>query len=296
MADSGGPARGDLPSGEAAREVAHAQQIGFCDDKALGQPPLRRFRDPYPRVAVARPVVVDELLSTAPAGQPPLDKFDFLFLPGGLASPIELQRAAEAWMNDPALTALQPTIDLVLQSDRVLWRPGRAVVLGASRRLPDLLAGLVDFSFYEGELRRLEQELEDDWTVAEADVPLTHGLERSALARREHVDQMTRRTALRRIRFARLSPHLEKASAALPGPARRLSAELALQAEVVERLKNVDDRLEVFENLYELANDRLSEFTYFRREYRLEVWIIVLLLAEALLILGDLGLSWYLSD
>lgn len=296
MADSGGPTGGDTTSGQAANEIAQAQRIVFRADTATGESVVRRFRGPYPRAAASRPLSVDELLATAAVDPPPPDELDFLFLPSGSASPIELQRSAETWMNDPALSAVHPTIDLVLQSDRVLWRPGRAVVLGAGRRLPDLLAGLIDFAFYEGELRRLEQELEAEWSVAEADVPLTHGVDQAALARREHVNQMTRRTALRRIRLARLAPHLEKSSAALPGPARRLSAELALQAEVVERLKYVDERLEVFEDLYELANDRLSEFAYFRQEYRLEVWIVVLLVVEALLILGEMGLSWYLAE
>lgn len=296
MAESGGPTGGGPNSSDAAAHVvAHAQRIQFRVHSAAEQP-IVRFRDPYPRVAVSRSLSVEELLARAASQRPALDEFDFLFLPSGSASPIELQRSAETWMNDPALNAAHPTIDLVLQSDRVLWRPGRAVVLGAGRRLPDLLAGLIDFSFYEGELRRLEQELDEDWPAAEADVPLTHGVERAALARREHVNQMTRHTALRRIRLARLAPHLEKSSAALPGPARRLSAELALQAETVERLKYVDDRLEVFENLYELANDRLSEFAYFRQEYRLEGWIVVLLVVEALLILGEMGLSWYLAE
>lgn len=291
MADTGGPT-----SGEAAHNVAHALRIRFFEDHQDGPAVVRRFRDPYPRAAVSRPADVDELLATAAVESPQLDQLDFLFLPSGSATPIELQRRAEAWMNDPSLSAAAPTIDLVLQSDRVLWRPGRAVLLGTSRRMSELLAGLVDFSFYEAELRRLERELEDEWPLAEADVPLTHGVDAAALARREHVNEMTRRTATRRIRFARLSPHLEKAPASLPGAGRRLAGELALQAEVVDRLKYVDDRLEVFEDLYELANDRLSEYSHFRQEYRLELWIIVLLVVEALLIIGDLALSWYVSD
>lgn len=277
-------------------ENPQALRIRFRENGAIAPAALRRYRDPYPRIAASQTVSLDDLLSLGASQPAPLDRLDFLFLPSGSASPVELQRRAETWMNDPAVIAELPTIDLVLQSDRVLWRPGRAVLLGTSRRMSELLAGLVDFSFYEAELRRLERELEDEWPLAEADVPLTHGVDAAALARREHVNEMTRRTATRRIRFARLSPHLEKAPASLPGAGRRLAGELALQAEVVDRLKYVDDRLEVFEDLYELANDRLSEYSHFRQEYRLELWIIVLLVVEALLIIGDLALSWYVSD
>ena len=65
-----------------------------------------------------------------------------------------------------------------------------------------------------------------------------------------------------------------------------------MQAEVVDRLGWLDDRIEVYEDLYELANDRLSEFSYFNREYRLELWIILLLIAEVVIMLGEL---WMLS-
>ena len=103
---------------------------------------------------------------------------------------------------------------------------------------------------------------------------------------------MTRQTALRRVRFARLAPCLHKPAATLTGSARRLAGELAVQAEVVDRLGSVDDRLEVYEDLYELANDRLSEFSYFYREFRVEIWIVVLLAAELIVMLADLWVSY----
>ena len=147
---------------------------------------------------------------------------------------------------------------------------------------------MIEFAFYEGELRKLESELEADWQTAEADTRLTHSVDPAALAQQSHVDVLTQRTALRRIRLARLGPCLERPSIALAGPARRLASELATQAEVVDRLGWVDDRLEVFEELYELANDRLTEFRYFLREYRLELWIIVLLVAEVVVMGAEL--------
>ena len=130
--------------------------------------------------------------------------------------------------------------------------------------------------------------MEAEWPTAEADARLTHSVDPPALAKQSHVDILTERTALRRIRLARLGPCLERPSIALAGPARRLASELATQAEVVDRLGWVDDRLEVFEDSYELANDRLSEFRYFLKEYRLELWIIVLLVAEVVIMGAEL--------
>ena len=46
---------------------------------------------------------------------------------------------------------------------------------------------------------------------------------------------------------------------------RRLYNELAMQAEVHDRLATLDDRIEVLQDLYELAADRLlGEYRYFR--------------------------------
>lgn len=285
-----------------------AWRIGFAKGESIGGTVLRHFRDPAPRVAVGRSVSIDEILSAPPAFSrafSPGEQFDFVFLPSGSATQIDLQRRVEEWIVGPP-TALAdaaspnpaqhtpepPAIDLVLQSDRILWRPGKAVVIGAARRLDDWLAGLVDFSFYEGQLGRLERELDDHWATAEADVALTHSVSGGALRQQSHVDEMTRDTALRRIRLVRLSPYLEKPTLALSGPARRLVSELANQADVADRLKYVDDRLQVYEDLYESANDRLSEYSYFVREYRLELWIVALLVIEALLILVELWQTW----
>jgi hypothetical protein len=276
-------------------ESPSAQRIRFVERLPDGATPLATFRDPYARWAIGESIELESALASSLPSPAPGGEFTFVFLPSGSTTPIELQRRAEAWVNESPLARESPAIDLVMQSDRILWRPGSAVVIGSSRRTGEVLAGLVEFSYYEAELRRLEQELDADWPAAEADVSLTHGVDRQALARRGHVNEMTRRMALRRIRFARLAPRLEKAPLALSGPMRRLFSELAQQAEVVDRLRSLDDRLEVFEDLYELANDRLGELSYFQKEHRLEAWILAMLLVEVCLMLFEIWWSWGLD-
>jgi hypothetical protein len=276
-------------------EAHCALRISFRERLAGDKAAHRVFRDPYPRSAVGETIELEQLFAEAAGYPPPTESFLCLLLPSGAATPVDLQRRAEDWMNAPELSAEFPLADLVVQSDRILWRAGRAIVIGSPRRFDEVLAGLVDFSFYEAELRKLEHELDADWATAEADVPLTHSVDAEALYRRPHVDQMTRRMALRRIRFARLSPRLEKASVTLAGPIRRLVYELAQQAEIVDRLHSVDDRLEVFEDLYELANDRLGEFGYFQKENRLETWILAVLFLEVAIMLFEIWFAWWLD-
>jgi hypothetical protein len=272
-------------------DTARAQIVRFVAELPTGATETEAFWHPARRFAVAEPTTVEALLQKPRAAEPPVDLLRLLLVPSGAASPFEFQRQAEAWIRETGPAIGEPIVDLQLRSERILWRPGDAVVIGGVERFDEILPGLIQFAFYEGELRKLEHEIDADWPAAEADIPLTHSVDRGALVRREHVDTMTRQAALRRIRFARLAPCLQKPSPALSGSARRLAGELAAQAEVAERLGHVDDRLEVFEDLYELANDRLSEFSYFSREFSLELWIVLLLLAELIVMIADLWVS-----
>ncbi|HEV3021373.1 MAG TPA: hypothetical protein VGX76_02860, partial [Pirellulales bacterium] len=231
----------------ASLDGAVAQRIRFVAEPPGGTTPLLTLTDPVRRYAVC-----EEVASDVPPSEPAAaDELCVLFLPGDSAMPVDWRHAAEEWLNGPG------AIELIVESDRVLWRPGRAVIIGGGERSAETLAGLVEFSFHEAELRKLECELEADWPRAEIDALLAHDVDRRALARSAGaISEMSRRTALRRIRFARFSPRLEKPSFRLGEAARRMVDELAHEAEVADRLKHVDDRLEVFEGLYELANDR----------------------------------------
>ena len=276
-------------------ESPRAVRIRFVEMAPPGVNVLRAFRHPEVRWAIGEPADLEQVLAADLLTSPQHDEFTLLFLPSGADSPVELQRRAEVWVNDLRLPAESPAIDLVVQSDRIVWRPGRALLIGSPRRVGELAVGLAEFSFLEAKLRGLEDGLDSDWPTAEADVSLTHSVDRSAMARRDHVDEMTRRTALRRIQLARLTPLLEKAPLTLSGPMRRLFSELAQQADVVDRLRAADDRLEVFEDLYELANDRFAEFGYFQRGQRLEAWILGVLVLEVLLMVFELWWAWWLA-
>ena len=92
--------------------------------------------------------------------------------PPGSAGSLDQQRQAEEWIHGDA-AAGQPAVDLQLRSERILWRPGFAVLIGGAERCEEILPGLVHFAFHEAELRKLERELDADWQTAEADIPLT---------------------------------------------------------------------------------------------------------------------------
>ncbi len=259
-----------------------ALRIRFLPAAPPGATVLARFRDPYDRVAVVEPIPLDQLPPAAGAAEP-TDELHFLFLPSGSANtPYEEQKRGEDWMQAPPGDpfAVQP-IDLTLRNDRVLWRPGRALVLGAPDRMKEILLALVHFAFYEGEMRRLEQEIREAWPLVERDLPLTHQVSRDELKRWPDANRMVLLSAQWRVRLTRLDLYLSKVPAQLTGNVRKVYAELLLwNAELPDRYIALDDQIEIFQDLYESANDRLSEYAYFRKEFIIEAWIVVILALE----------------
>lgn len=273
----------DAPSEGQAR----AWRIEFANEARPGTEELLAFRQPRPSWAYTRPLEVETALTSVAGPSAPDPAVTFVFLPAGAATPFETQKKAESWMASRGDEHGAP-IEILYRSERLLWRAGRAVLFGTSSSCAEMISAVARFSRCEAILRELEQASEASWNTLEADIPLTHSVTARDLKHQSHVDEMTRAAAGRRIAFTRLQMAIESPGPELAGPARRIFAELAVQASTVERLKAVDDTIEIAEDLYELANDRLSEFRYFLREYRIEVLIVVVLLAELLVTSYDI--------
>lgn len=247
-----------------------------------GLPVLLRVDDPQPALAL---LAQDEEL---PEGSLPPDgvvddELLVIFASGGLQTGHAWRQRLEAWMA-AGPGAQTPTLDIPSFGDRVLWRPGRGLIIGSVERCRELLEGLVAFAWYESRLRHLENAVAQAWESARRDIELTHQPKPQDLLRQPQVNRQVLHTTRWRMTYTRLESHLEKPPQQLPGAVRRLYNELSVQAETHDRLAALDDRIEVLQDLYELATDRLSEYRYYRGELRVE-WLIVAIL------LIDTGLS-----
>jgi|SRR5579859_7678369 len=244
--------------------------------KATGDSaPLLEFPE-LGRVAMSEPVAADAAAPSDP------DAFLLVHLPGGDAVPAAAREAAESWIAGDGV------VELALQSDRILWRPGRALVIGAASDVDPYLRGLASFALHEAELRRLELDLSAWWPAAQKDAPLTHRVNGRALQRWRHVGKMTEAVTGARFRHVAIDGAMDKGPEGLAALGRRVFLELALRIDATRRLAHLDDQIDVLADLYELANDRLSEFSYFRREYVLEFLIIGVLALEVLLLLYEI--------
>ena len=165
------------------------------------------------------------------------------------------------------------------------WRPGRAVLECDADQTELLLAAVAEFAHYEGELRRIEDEIARGWAELEEDKGLAFDVTPADLRRSKAVGERMADTLRRRIRLARMEAHLSLPDARLGASGQRLGEALREKAEIEGRTEIVEDQLEVFEGIYEMSAQRMGEYRAARNEGFLE-WVIIVLLAGEVLLMA----------
>ncbi len=261
----------------------------FAPTPPAGAEVMRHFVRPHPAYAIK------DLATPPPTPASWPEPIDFLEV-------IRVNRVTAAsdadvvqWLVPPTHPAAPLPIEIELEGCTLLWRPGRAVLTGQDKATREALAGLLEFAFLEGELRRLDAHLSPIESAAPADVRFAYQV------RQEHSDAWPRLGTVMetlaglRLRYARLEPLFDRPADSLSKTARRAFARLCARTGVADRLEGVTNRMEACEDLYEGAVDRAADYRWYRRGNRLEVTIVILLLIEAVLMAGEL-LRGHLGD
>jgi hypothetical protein len=280
---------GAAPTNETGRRIT-VKRVRFVDCAPAGAKVRRTFAEPRPCVAVEEDVEPDGPPPAA-AGPEPTDRLEVVLVPNGV--PPEWRASGDGWQAPPDHPEVTPAALVERDGYAVQWLPGRAVVQGRVDDPEALLAALTDFAFYEGELRTLEQALEACAAGARADVGRAY---RIRFRDREHwarFGERIERLAGMRLRYASLEPRLAKPSRALPVEARRVMARLLARADVKARLEALTNRLEACEDLYEGANDRVTDHRWYLEGHALEIGIILLLVIEVFLMTADLAVHLF---
>jgi hypothetical protein len=263
-----------------------AWRIRFVPAVPAGAEVVGQFADPMAAFAVAEPL--DPLATTVPAVWPePVDQLDVLVR----SSPPDSDAMAAAWLNPPDHADAPLPISIAIGRGQLSWRPGRALVESANFH-QEALAALAEFSFYEGQLRRLEGAVLPYEASAVADASKAYRMTSNA---RDHWDRFgatMESLALLRLTFARLEPRLLTPSRGLPPASRRLIRQLSRRAAIEDRLSALNDRLEACEDLYEGAIDRITDDRWYRKGNLLEIIIVILLLIEVVQLGGDMAMRW----
>ncbi|MHB2169578.1 hypothetical protein [Alsobacter sp. R-9] len=232
-----------------------------------------------PAVTIGDGTVLAGRLATFPPEDPGrlAGTIDVAVVAAGASAPIEVRRDVEAWAGDTRDPSW-PVLDFAGRA-RVIWTPTRVAVLGTAEQASDAVPAAVALAWLAQAVTRMEDEARAIWSRLEGDVPLTHAVGVADLGQQPHVDDMTRRGW--RLRTAHVTlTRLGERPGDLPPASLRLYRELMLQAGLSDRLASMEDTIECIQDLYESATDRLTEFSYFRREYRIEVLILLVLVTE----------------
>jgi hypothetical protein len=261
-------------------------RLRFVAKQPDGGNVIARFTDPMVAFAIAETLEVPCPPPPAPWPEP-IDQLDLMICP---ASPGNAGALA-GWLDPPDVADVPRAISVALPDARLSWRPGRALLQGAALT-GQMLTAFAEFTFYEGQLRKLEQAVRPIEASAQLDAPEAYRIRSDTETYRARFGQKMEALALLRLEFARLEPRLLSAPRHVDAAAQKLFRRLLRQAGIEDRLSAISDRLEACEDLYEGAVDRITDYRWYRKGNLLEIIIIVLLLIEVLQLGADMALRW----
>jgi hypothetical protein len=257
----------------------HVSRIQFTDGAPSGAD-RRQFT--HPRRAQAREEEASlESAASAGDGSEPVDECIVVCIPAGSSS--QSRERAKALLGD-----MSRAVTLEHGPDALDWRPGLAVVQCREDSRKDIVSALIDFAFYEGNLRVLERSVEAAETQAQADVLLAHRVRYRDRAHWERFTDCAEQCSRMRLTYARLEPQLLAASRTLTAGARSWVTRLLQKSDMESRLESLNDRLEALEELYEAATQRIAEHRWYVGGHALEIGIIVLLVIECAMMGADI--------
>ncbi len=261
------------------------RRIRFVEQAPAGVKVARRFRQPRPFVVIEEAIALHEV-PERPTWPEPADHLLVVLVPPAAAD--AWQELHSDWLTAPEHPDAAPAIELTRPGLTIQWRPGRAVVQGRLDSAETILAALCDFAFYESQLRFLETALEAREAGAAGDVAWAYRIAQRDQGHWARIGEIMEQLAHLRLTFVRLEPRAGACISDTACAGRRLLQRLLTRADVPARRTAFDDRLEVCEDLYEGANDRIADYGWARGGHRLEVGIIALLVVEVLLMSTEL--------
>lgn len=175
----------------------------------------------------------------------------------------------------------------------ISWQRNQVHVLCPLESRLDVLTALADFGFYEGELHRLETDVELQEPLAEKDVEFAHRIHHRNREHWSRFGETIERFTRDRLIYARLCSQVAFPSLTLSPKSRQIVSKLLRESNIEDRLEMYSDRLEAMEELYEGANDRVADYRWYRGGHLLEWTIVIILIFEALAMSFEFGLHVY---
>lgn len=187
------------------------------------------------------------------------------------------------WVGDPNNNGDAASLLMSLQNVQVMWSPERIAVIAESDRLQTVRAAMVEVNHYIAELAAIEAEIDSMWPHYEADLAAAFDYDDKTAHRRKELSQRFQQTYKLRARLARITPLLLTPHKYPPTLASQVGERLRERVHVEDRVEYVSDKIEVFEELYEMCNQRANDHQHAKSGNTLE-WVIIVLLIFQLLV------------
>lgn len=179
---------------------------------------------------------------------------------------------------------------LLIQLQGVLICVGesRLAISGGADRIQAVTGAALEYFWLDAEVRRLERITGERWIELEEDTPAAFELTEDLLLRREQLQKRFQQMISAKAVLARLAPMIECPALYPPTLASQAGERLREKSRLGDRLQFLREQTEVFETVYELCGQRVSDYVSSRRSHTLEWIIIVLLACETILLVVDI--------
>jgi hypothetical protein len=266
----------ELPDGWSIEQIAYVAQPTADSDV------LFRFPASIPvcAVRVESGSIVD---SDAQTSLGPM----LLIIPVDVDRPLNgaqanLLETMQSWVDLGQPPGIQPSHLMTFQGVQICWSISRIAIFATSQRIPSIRNTVIEASYYETELRKVEAALGQSWPLLEADMPLAFEFNQQSIPKRKQLRDRFRQILQQQAHMARIGPYVHAPHMYPPTLASQISERLRDRTRMMHRHEFLDDQLEVFHTVYESCAQRSSDFMLARSGHTLEWIIIVILLVQTL--------------
>lgn len=198
--------------------------------------------------------------------------------------PLAAEGADHAWLEGVPLEGMRSSTRVVragLRTARVVWTDRVAVIYAAFDQFEDARDAIIRFTVLERDTCEIESGMPDVWASIHQNVRLTHTIRPGDLRRDgPAVGLMTERVTEMNSRALHNDAALEQLDTTLSAGSKRLFAELALQADLYDRLEGLGEPLDFAFDYHEVLNTRIIDASQWSLSNRVEVMILIVLLLE----------------
>lgn len=193
-----------------------------------------------------------------------------------------LLETMQNWVDQGQAPGVQASHLMTFQGVQICWSISRIAILATSQRIPSIRNSLIEASYYETELCKVEAALGQSWPQLEADMPLAFEFNQQSIPKRKQLRDRFQQILQQQAHMARIGPYVHAPHVYPPTLASQISERLRERTRMMHRHEFLDEQLEVFHAVYESCAQRSSDFMLARSGHTLEWIIIIILLVQTL--------------